>query len=217
MKAQFGFTFCFIFEVYVKTCNISALPTPFKALYHESWDLEGPCHLGKNMPLTLCPSLGKRGWYLSLLDWRRGCATSWRGICCSWVGKKRELCSSTQACTRIQGQGLKGFGSFSLLSPHEPLDASPGLLMWWAQRASCLPGSAKIQHRDGAEGLGRDLLWACHRFSVRFLAPLWEAFSVSRLVSKATCITVNTAGRDLSSSPSSSGSCDFNIMPFFLF
>lgn len=77
--------------------------------------------------------------------------------------------------------------------------------MWWAREQAACQVKPEIQHWDGTAGLGRDMHWACHRFSVSFFTPLWETFSVSRLVSKATCIIVNTAGWDLFSSPSSSG------------
>ena len=61
MKAYFGFIFCFIFEVYVKTCNISALPATFKTLYHESWDLEELCHFGGKDPFDITPFVREKG------------------------------------------------------------------------------------------------------------------------------------------------------------
>lgn len=86
------------------------------------------------------------------------------------------------------------------------------------QRAIYFQVKPKIQHQDGTERPGRDMLWACRRLSVRFFTLLWGTFSVSRLIFRATCTTVDTAGQDTSYSPSSSGSHDYFsiITSFFL-
>lgn len=80
---------------------------------------------------------------------------------------------------------------------------SPTLFMWtigclaWpfdvVSREQATP-RLNQKYRDGTEGRGRHMLWACPKFSVRCFTPLWETFSFSSLVSTATYLIVNTAG-----------------------
>lgn len=108
------------------------------------------------------------------------------------MGKKERSAALHRHALGSMGKACRDLASFPC--PFYMNHWMPSLAFWCEQRASYFQAKPKIQHWDGTEGLGRYMLWTCPKFSVRYFTLLWETCSVSSLVSKATCIIVNTAG-----------------------